>query len=113
MPDIRPDRTNWQQFCQEPPLTKKEAALWDQMAKAVGEDDELFDFIFGATEAEGKELRRAELASRSDDWSDLVAFADAARKLKRAEIKAWAKWKEAEIEAAAKRKERVKWRQSS
>lgn len=100
MPDIRPDRNNWRQFCQEPQLSDEEDTEWQKMAKAIREaearnDGELFDFITAEVEVEDRELRRLEDAAQPGDWSDLVASADARRKLKRAEIAAWERWQAA------------------
>ena len=96
MPDIRPDRHNWKRFCTEPELTSEEHAIWNEMARAIREaeakgDGGLFDFITAEVQAEDKELRRLENI-QSSDWSDLVASADAGRRLKRAEIAAWQKY---------------------
>jgi alpha-ketoglutarate-dependent taurine dioxygenase len=103
-PDIRPDRNNWRQFTTEPPLSSEEAAEWQAMAKAIREAEAqalanlsisstLFDFIFAATSEEYEVLRAVEGAARTSDWADLVATADAGRRLKRAEIAAWERWK--------------------
>lgn len=100
MPDIRPARTNWQQFCQESPLTDEELAAYGQLRRAVLTaaligSAAIKDFIFEATMNEFQELRRQKERPRTDDWSDVVAFADASRRLRRAEIAAWARWQSA------------------
>jgi hypothetical protein len=98
MPDIKPDRHNWKQFCKESELTSEEHAVWNEMARAIKEaeargDGSLFDFITAEVQTEDEELRWLE-DIQSGDWSDLVASADASRRLKRAEIAAWQKYLE-------------------
>jgi len=96
-PDIRPNKHNWRQFCEESKLTKVEAAAWEEMAKAIREAEakgngDLFDFITAEVQAEDEELRQLEDV-QTGGWSNLVASVDAGRKLKRAEIAAWEQWK--------------------
>ena len=92
-------RTNYREYCQEPELTKDEHRQWHIMAKAIREqiqgkpldDSPLFCHIEQETEVEHAAYRTAETC-RTTDWRDVATFADACRKLKRAEIAAWRKW---------------------
>ena len=93
MVDIKPDRTNWRQFCQEPPLTDEEWAEWREMAEAIRQaedegDGTLFDFITSETQGECDEY----IAREQEGWSGLVARSDANRRLERAEIAAWRRY---------------------
>lgn len=91
--EIKPDRTNWKLFCEEPPLTKDEIAEWNEMASAIHQDDSLFDFISDETAAEWEgAYARKRLAG---DWVDAVEWADANRALQRAEIRAYQERKKA------------------
>ena len=96
-PNIRPDRTNWRQFCQEQPLSTDEATEWRKMADAILADDTatLFDFIIKATGTEVKAEAQAEQAT-TKDWSDLVQEVDTSCRRKRAELVAWRQWREQE-----------------
>lgn len=85
------NRTNWKEFRQEPPLTEKEIGLWNQMAGECVKNDALFQFLENETESLLMEARKA--PNRSGDWSDVVEWADANRRLQRAEIAAYLKWK--------------------
>lgn len=91
MVNIKPNRTNWKQFCQEPPLTEDEIAEWNELASAIMQNDALFDAIAAETEAEWQ--RAYSLKPGTKDWTDMVEWADANRALQRAEIKAHRKWR--------------------
>jgi len=96
-PDIRPNRQNWRQFCQELELTTDDEATWREMAAAINETDgnALSDYIAAATATEEAEyLATSEVVTY--DWSDLVQTADARRRYERAELRAWARWQEQE-----------------
>ena len=59
-PDIRPNRQNWRQFCQELELTTDDEATWREMAAAINETDgnALSDYIAAATATEEAEYLR-------------------------------------------------------
>ena len=94
-------RANYRDFCTESELTKDEQQQWHVMARAIREqihgkpldDSPLFCHIQGETEAEHAAYRAAELCC-TRDWSDVAAFADACRRLKRAEVAAWLRWQD-------------------
>ena len=87
--EIKPDRTNWKRFCKEPQLTEVEQKAWNELASAIQQNDVLYDFINAETEWAAFQQERL----RTDDWSDLVEWADANRALQRAEIKAYQEWR--------------------
>lgn len=89
---IKPDITNWRQFCAEEPLTEQEYAAWKQMASAIKQNDGLFDIIAAETEAELAVFHQREPFPTSD-WMNAVKWADAFRALQRAEIRAYQEWK--------------------
>jgi len=81
MPSIRPNRDNWEQFCEEPKLTAEEWHEWQRLAAIVGEDDALLTEYINA-------VPKPEPAEPTADWSDFVANADAHRRFIR-EATAW------------------------
>lgn len=91
MVDIKPGRTNWKQFCEEAPLSDEEHAEWKEMCAVIIVDDAVFTFVEEKTEVEWKASTTR--AKPGDDWSDMVKWADASRRLARAEIQAWRLWK--------------------
>ena len=88
---VEPDRTNWKQFCQVLPLTDAEYADWREMSRTIVKDDNLFAFVVERTEVEWKQSIAE--AGKVECWSDMVKWADAYRRLQRAEIAAWKEWK--------------------
>ena len=90
--EISPDRTNWRKFCQEPPLTKDEYVEWHEMATAVRENDNVYDFIAARTGEAWTIFMQKEHAPMAS-WSTVVEWADANRALQRAEIKAYQEWR--------------------
>lgn len=88
-----PNKNNWQQFCVVPPLTRTESQMWHKLCELIREGGEFarvaltdptLSTLYG-------ELRAAE-GFVSEDWSDVVACADARRRLRRAEIELYLKW---------------------
>ena len=43
--DVKPDRLNWQRFCEESDLTKEEWAAWYELAAAARSNEEVAEFI--------------------------------------------------------------------
>ena len=91
--EMKPDRTNWKLFCQEPPLTEDEITEWNELASAIMRNDALFDIVAAETETE---WQLAYSLEPSTDWTSVVEWADANRASQRAEIRAYQKWKETE-----------------
>ena len=83
---IQPNRDNWREFCEEPPITEEERALWHSIVATVLPNEELMDDLCRSTEDLWQEYHDIQA---TDDWSDLVAGADALRRLERAEIAWW------------------------
>ena len=80
-------RANWQSHTIEPPLTPAE---WQQvyaMRAACREDDELARAVFAATETELAAVQAAGMPRTG--WAGMAAWADALRRLMRAELAAW------------------------
>jgi len=90
MSEIKPDGTNWKQFCAEPTLTDEEHAEWSEMCAEIVKNDAVFTFVEDRTETEWAGACRAK---PGPDWSDMIEWADANHRLQRAEIKAWQEWK--------------------
>jgi len=100
MKTVIPSRHNWEAFCQEPQLTKQEQREWTELAREARSDDQFLAYICKAVQVEEAALQ---VASRqyTKDYSDLVAFADANRVLKRAEIATHARWQQEQQSARA------------
>jgi len=79
---------NWLDHCTEPPLTRAEAARWRDLVLAMAADPALDDRIHAATVTERAAFMAAQRITTAD-WSDVVAWADAWRRLQRAELAAW------------------------
>ena len=96
-PNARPTRENWQQFCQEDPLTADEAAAWCEMADTVKlhRTPGRLEFIIAATREEEAAYRKARKIA-TNDWANLARKVDTSRRYKRAELAAWARWQEQE-----------------
>ena len=86
MPDIRPNRDNWEAFCEEPALSNAEWREWRGLADRVRDDDELVARLRNATMEEREAVREAQKLYTPDDWSDMVAEADATRRVMWAEL---------------------------
>jgi hypothetical protein len=85
MANIKPDRDNWRQFCEEPPLTEDEYERWCAMADVVTADDDLLTEMIEAVPADRTPIMFG------DDWSDVVERIDARRRTDRAELAWWEK----------------------
>jgi len=73
-------------------LTRDEHKKWRAMAGVLLVDDAAFRYVRDATTALFEAAKKAEIARAQGDWSDLVNWADANRRLKRAEIEAYRKY---------------------
>lgn len=92
MPDIKPNRRNWREFCQEPELTAEEWQEWQEMAAAIRVNNNLLDKVIEATTATTRGVIR-KLPSTTRDWSDVVAESDERRRTMRAELAWWREYK--------------------
>ena len=86
MPDIKPSRENWSEFCEEPALTNEEWREHRDLAFAILGDDEMQTRLLDATLEEHIDRDTVAAIMSTDDWSDIVAQADASRRLMRAEL---------------------------
>ena len=80
-------RDNYEAFISEPALTKDEWRRIFSLQRQCQTDEALTLSILAATKAEREAYDKAHQLNTSD-WSDIVACADANRKLRRAQIKA-------------------------
>jgi hypothetical protein len=87
-----PTRDNWEQFCEEPELTKEEWAIWYDLAEVARENEEVAAFI--ETEAADEIAECDHATIHAKDWSDMVEWADGHRRWRRAVLAAWEKWQE-------------------
>jgi len=94
-PNIRPDRTNWRQFCQEQPLSTEENKAWREMVDASEADDtgELSEFIYTAI----VEMPTMTASGQAEEWAGLAQWSDAWRRKRRVALAAWARWQEQEL----------------
>jgi len=83
---IKPNRNNWREFCEEPPLTDEERAAWADLANAVTYSDDLLTELIRATRDEAAALSDV---GTTKDWADMVKKTQAYRRLRRAEIAWW------------------------
>jgi hypothetical protein len=86
MPNIKPNRDNWREFCEEPKLTDEEYEVWLGMSAATSADDDLMTELIEAVPG-----KREPIEFGGDDWSDVVTEVDASRRLARAEVEWWRK----------------------
>jgi len=91
--ETRPNRDNWEQFCEEPELTKKEWSDWYELAAVARENNEVATFIEAAA---AEEIADHDQFEFTYDWSDLVKSSDAFRRMRRVQIRAWRKWQKRE-----------------
>jgi hypothetical protein len=84
-----PTRENWESFCEEEPLTEEEWVAWYSLAEVARENDEVASFIESEAADEIAEHDQFEFTY---DWSCLVQSSDRFKRMRRAQIAAWAKW---------------------
>lgn len=80
-------RDNWEDHCTVPALTNEEWREWRALHDSIRGDKELQGQLGQATRDKHTEPRLAAYNDNPDDWSDVVARADAARRLMHAELK--------------------------
>ena len=85
MPDIKPSRENWSEFCEEPALSNAEWREWRDLLLCIKGDD-VKERLYAATEDEWRALVSANREPHGPDWSGFVGEADANRRLMRAEL---------------------------
>ena len=85
-------RENWEQFCEEPNLSKDEWALWNTVKEHARANPEFFDFLFEDNGFEQEPGIRTGPSVPSGDWSDLAEWADWHRRYVRANIVLWEKY---------------------
>lgn len=90
-------RDNYHEFCTQPPLTDQETRQFGEFKAYVSRlrnnlQHEFFAFVKDYTVKERVEYEQMSHRN-SDDWSDMVGFADACRALFRAQIAALAEYK--------------------
>jgi len=93
--ETRPTRDNWEQFCEEEPLTEEEWAAWYELAAVARVNGEVATFI--ETEA-ADEIAEHDQFEFTYDWSNLVQSSDKFKRMRRAQIRAWRKWQEKQRE---------------
>lgn len=89
--ETKPNRQNWEQFCEEEPLTKEEWATWYELAAVARVNGEVANFI--ETEA-ADEIAEHDQFEFTYEWSNLVESSDRFKRMRRAQIAAWQKWRE-------------------
>jgi len=82
-------RDNWREHCQEPELIADEKQERHEMLEACRVQNGLIKYLAECTESENNAF-----PSRVSEWSELVIWADANRRLQRAELVAWRRWQE-------------------
>jgi len=88
---VAASRENWRSLCQEPELTEDEQRERLQMQHQFRQQAGLFDYILACTEQEWNALPTVPEGGHT--WEGLVEWADAYRRLQRAELAAWQEWK--------------------
>ena len=88
-------RENYETFCTEPPLDTLEIAALARARGAARNSRALREFFEANQDwlAAVKEERAVGLRGRSDDWADVVAYADACRRRQRCEIAVYEQWR--------------------
>jgi len=92
VPDFKPGHGTWTNFCREDELTRDEYKEWRAMAGVFLVDDAAFRYVRNVTSPLFEAAKKAEIARAQGGWSDLVNWADANHRLKRAEIAAYRKY---------------------
>jgi len=84
-------RHNWREYCTEPELLEQERANLVSLKNEAREDWGLMEFLIAQTAAESHAM--GEVSTVDWDYSNLPIWADANRRLQRAQLVAWERWK--------------------
>ena len=92
--ETKPSHENWEQFCEEMELIPEEWAAWYQLAAVARSNEEVAEFI--EAEAADEIAEHDQGTPYTEDWSDVVIGSDRFKRMRRAQIAAWAKWQKRE-----------------